>query len=56
VYAGPYPLDYEPTHEELVDIGRAAFDLDLDLDLDLEVASATTCRPPGGTELRPACF
>jgi 2-polyprenyl-6-methoxyphenol hydroxylase-like FAD-dependent oxidoreductase len=38
VYAGPYPLDYEPTHEELVDIGRAAFGFDLDL----EVASATT--------------
>jgi 2-polyprenyl-6-methoxyphenol hydroxylase-like FAD-dependent oxidoreductase len=38
IYAGPYPLDYEPTHEELVDIGRAAFGLDLDLD----VASATT--------------
>jgi 2-polyprenyl-6-methoxyphenol hydroxylase-like FAD-dependent oxidoreductase len=38
VYAGPYPLDYEPTNEELVDIGRAAFGFDLDL----EVASATT--------------
>jgi 2-polyprenyl-6-methoxyphenol hydroxylase-like FAD-dependent oxidoreductase len=38
VYAGPYPLDYEPTDEELVDIGRAAFGFDLDL----EVASATT--------------
>jgi 2-polyprenyl-6-methoxyphenol hydroxylase-like FAD-dependent oxidoreductase len=38
VYAGPYPLDYEPTNEELVDIGRAAFGFSLDL----EVASATT--------------
>jgi 2-polyprenyl-6-methoxyphenol hydroxylase-like FAD-dependent oxidoreductase len=38
VYAGPYPLDYEPTNEELIDIGRAAFGYDLDL----EVASATT--------------
>ena len=38
VYAGPYPLDYEPTDEELVDIGRAAFGFDLDL----EIASATT--------------
>ena len=44
VYAGPYPLDYEPTHSELVDIGRAAFGYDLDL----EIASATTyydCQP-----------
>jgi 2-polyprenyl-6-methoxyphenol hydroxylase-like FAD-dependent oxidoreductase len=38
VYAGPYPLDYEPTNEELIEIGRAAFGFDLDL----EVASATT--------------
>jgi 2-polyprenyl-6-methoxyphenol hydroxylase-like FAD-dependent oxidoreductase len=38
VYAGPYPLDYEPAHEELVDVGRAAFGFDLDL----EIASATT--------------
>ena len=38
VYAGPYPLDYEPTNSELVDIGRAAFGYDLDL----EIASATT--------------
>lgn len=38
VYAGPYPLDYEPTHDELVDIGRAAFGVDIKL----EVASATT--------------
>jgi 2-polyprenyl-6-methoxyphenol hydroxylase-like FAD-dependent oxidoreductase len=38
VYAGPYPLDYEPTNEELVEIGQAAFGFDLDL----EVASATT--------------
>lgn len=38
VYAGPYPLDYEPTQAELIEIGRAAFGYDLDL----EVASATT--------------
>src|ERR1700678_3613562 len=38
VYAGPYPLDYEPTNEELVEIGQAAFGFELDL----EVASATT--------------
>jgi 2-polyprenyl-6-methoxyphenol hydroxylase-like FAD-dependent oxidoreductase len=38
VYAGPYPLDYEPTTDELVEIGRAAFGFDLDL----HVASATT--------------
>jgi 2-polyprenyl-6-methoxyphenol hydroxylase-like FAD-dependent oxidoreductase len=38
VYAGPFPLDYEPTNAELIDIGRAAFGYDLDL----EVASATT--------------
>jgi 2-polyprenyl-6-methoxyphenol hydroxylase-like FAD-dependent oxidoreductase len=38
VYAGPYPLDYEPSEEELIDVGRAAFGFDLDL----EVASATT--------------
>jgi 2-polyprenyl-6-methoxyphenol hydroxylase-like FAD-dependent oxidoreductase len=38
VYAGPFPLDYEPAEAELVEIGRAAFGYDLDL----EVASATT--------------
>jgi 2-polyprenyl-6-methoxyphenol hydroxylase-like FAD-dependent oxidoreductase len=38
VYAGPYPLDYEPTDDELIEIGQAAFGVDLDL----EVASATT--------------
>jgi 2-polyprenyl-6-methoxyphenol hydroxylase-like FAD-dependent oxidoreductase len=38
VYAGPYPLDYEPTEAELIEIGRAAFGFDLGL----EVASATT--------------
>ena len=37
VYAGPYPLDYEPTEAELIEIGRAAFGYDLDL----EIASAT---------------
>jgi hypothetical protein len=38
IYAGPYPLDYQPAEQELLDIGRAAFGFDLDL----EVASATT--------------
>jgi 2-polyprenyl-6-methoxyphenol hydroxylase-like FAD-dependent oxidoreductase len=38
IYAGPYPLDYEPADEELIEIGRAAFGYGLDL----EVASATT--------------
>lgn len=38
VYAGPYPLDHEPTEEELLAVARAAFGLDLDL----ELASATT--------------
>ncbi|NEE46392.1 monooxygenase, partial [Streptomyces sp. SID8455] len=28
VYAGPYPLVYEPTEEELLAIGRAAFGFD----------------------------
>ncbi len=36
VYAGPYPL--EPTEDELLAIGRAAFGFDLDL----ELVSATT--------------
>jgi 2-polyprenyl-6-methoxyphenol hydroxylase-like FAD-dependent oxidoreductase len=38
VYAGPYPLDYEPTEDELLDVARAAFGFDLDL----ELVSATT--------------
>ncbi|MGW4123096.1 FAD-dependent oxidoreductase [Nocardia sp. NPDC004711] len=38
VYAGPYPLEYEPTEQELLDTARAAFGFDLDL----ELASATT--------------
>ncbi|MBK6010670.1 FAD-dependent monooxygenase [Streptomyces sp. MBT53] len=38
VYAGPYPLEHEPTEGELLDIGRAAFGLDIDL----ELVSATT--------------
>ncbi|WP_328491998.1 FAD-dependent oxidoreductase [Streptomyces sp. NBC_00414] len=38
VYAGPYPLAHEPTEEELLEIGRAAFGFDLDL----ELVSATT--------------
>ena len=38
VYAGPYPLEHEPTEGELLDVGRAAFGLDIDL----ELVSATT--------------
>ncbi|WP_327308502.1 FAD-dependent oxidoreductase [Streptomyces sp. NBC_01298] len=38
VYAGPYPLAYEPGEEELLEIGRAAFGFDLEL----ELVSATT--------------
>lgn len=38
VYAGPYPLDYDPPASELIEIGRAAFGYDVDL----EIASATT--------------
>ena len=38
VYAGPYPLEHEPTERELLDVGRAAFGLDIDL----ELVSATT--------------
>ncbi|GAA5162504.1 FAD-dependent oxidoreductase [Amycolatopsis dongchuanensis] len=38
VYAGPFPLDHEPTEAELLDTARAAFGFDLDL----ELASATT--------------
>jgi 2-polyprenyl-6-methoxyphenol hydroxylase-like FAD-dependent oxidoreductase len=37
VYAGPYPLDYEPTENELLETAAAAFGFDLEL----EVASAT---------------
>jgi 2-polyprenyl-6-methoxyphenol hydroxylase-like FAD-dependent oxidoreductase len=38
VYAGPYPLDHEPTERELLEVARAAFGFDVDLD----IASATT--------------
>jgi 2-polyprenyl-6-methoxyphenol hydroxylase-like FAD-dependent oxidoreductase len=38
VYAGPFPLDHEPTEEELLETARAAFGFDLDL----ELVSATT--------------
>ncbi|TQS46884.1 FAD-dependent oxidoreductase [Cryptosporangium phraense] len=38
VYAGPYPLDHEPSEQELLDTARAAFGFDLDL----QIASATT--------------
>lgn len=38
VYAGPYPLDHEPTEAELLDVARAAFGFDTDL----ELISATT--------------
>ncbi|MFD5143732.1 FAD-dependent oxidoreductase [Streptomyces sp. NPDC058401] len=38
VYAGPYPLAYEPGEDELLEIGRAAFGFDLEL----ELVSATT--------------
>ncbi|WP_327169343.1 FAD-dependent oxidoreductase [Streptomyces subrutilus] len=38
VYAGPYPLAYEPGEEELLDVGRAAFGFDPGL----ELVSATT--------------
>ncbi|MCW2498197.1 FAD-dependent monooxygenase [Jatrophihabitans sp.] len=38
VYAGPYPLDYDPTEQELVEIAQAAFGFPVDL----EIASATT--------------
>jgi 2-polyprenyl-6-methoxyphenol hydroxylase-like FAD-dependent oxidoreductase len=38
IYAGPYPLDYEPSTEELVEVGQAAFGFDIDL----EIVSATT--------------
>src|SRR6202044_1579746 len=38
IYGGPYPLDYEPSEHELLEIGRAAFGFDLDL----ELVSATT--------------
>lgn len=38
IYAGPYPLDYEPTEAELIEIGQAAFGFDVDVAVD----SATT--------------
>ncbi|MFI5959412.1 FAD-dependent oxidoreductase [Cryptosporangium sp. NPDC051539] len=38
VYAGPFPLDHDPSDDELLDTARAAFGFDLDL----EIASATT--------------
>ncbi|MCW2647836.1 MAG: putative monooxygenase [Pseudonocardiales bacterium] len=38
VYAGPYPLDYEPSEAELIEVAQAAFGFELDL----EIASATT--------------
>ncbi|MFL6118714.1 FAD-dependent monooxygenase [Actinophytocola sp.] len=38
VYAGPYPLDHQPSEDELLSVARAAFGFDLDL----ELASATT--------------
>jgi 2-polyprenyl-6-methoxyphenol hydroxylase-like FAD-dependent oxidoreductase len=38
VYAGPFPLDYEPTEDELVETATAAFGFDLEL----ELISATT--------------
>jgi 2-polyprenyl-6-methoxyphenol hydroxylase-like FAD-dependent oxidoreductase len=38
VYAGPFPLEYEPTEAELLDTARAAFGFELDL----ELLSATT--------------
>jgi 2-polyprenyl-6-methoxyphenol hydroxylase-like FAD-dependent oxidoreductase len=41
IYGGPYPLDYEPSEDELIEVGRAAFGFDLDL----EVVSATTFYP-----------
>ena len=38
VYAGPFPLDYEPTESELLETAAAAFGFDLEL----ELISATT--------------
>jgi 2-polyprenyl-6-methoxyphenol hydroxylase-like FAD-dependent oxidoreductase len=38
VYAGPFPLDYEPTESELLETAAAAFGFDLEL----ELVSATT--------------
>jgi 2-polyprenyl-6-methoxyphenol hydroxylase-like FAD-dependent oxidoreductase len=38
VYAGPFPLDYEPTEDELLETAAAAFGFDLEL----ELISATT--------------
>ena len=41
VYAGPYPLDYEPDDGELLETAAAAFGFDLEL----EIVSATTFYP-----------
>ncbi|GLZ42617.1 FAD-dependent oxidoreductase [Actinokineospora sp. NBRC 105648] len=38
VYAGPFPLDHEPSEDELLTTAKAAFGFDLDL----ELVSATT--------------
>jgi len=38
IYAGPYPLDYEPNEQELLEVAEAAFGFDLSL----ELVSATT--------------
>ena len=37
VYAGPFPLDYEPSEAELIEVAQAAFGFDVEL----EIASAT---------------
>jgi 2-polyprenyl-6-methoxyphenol hydroxylase-like FAD-dependent oxidoreductase len=33
IYAGPYPLEYEPSEDELLEVARAAFGFELDLEL-----------------------
>ena len=33
IYGGPYPLDYEPSEEELLEVARAAFGFELELEL-----------------------
>lgn len=38
IYGGPYPVDYEPSEEELLEVAKAGFGFDLDL----ELVSATT--------------
>ena len=38
VYAGPYPIDHEPSEAELLEVARAAFGFELEL----ELVSATT--------------